>query len=292
MPEKLTFVNSLGESIVFSYEKPFILQNIEGLGGASANIQTQKAPFQDGETFIDSILEPIELFFEVGIFANTSKRLFEHRNTLSRILNPKLGVGTLFYVYEGGTKAIKGTIEMAPSFPSGIDNKSVGYQKSIFTLMCLSPYWEDAYESLIEMADIIPRFSFPIEIIEGGIEFGDISGGYYTVNNTGHLPAPLTIEFKGNVINPVIKDVLTNDYIKVNTTISKGDVLVITTEFGNKKVILRDADGKAYNRFGLIDLESTFFKLKIGNNYLAYDADSGVDSASVTIKYKQRYIGV
>lgn len=291
MPEKIIYTNSKGQSVDLGNTEPFIVNRIEGMGNPPTNIQTQKAPFQDGTTYIDTTLDDREIEFEVMILANNQTQLFEYRKQLCEVFNPKLGQGTLTYFYDGSSKSVKCSIDSSPIFPSGKDNRGFGYQLAYFTLMG-SPFWQDVIESKIEMAEIIPMFEFPLEIIEGGIEFGSISAGYKTIENNGDVPAPLTIEFKGNVVNPIIRDVLSEEFIKINTSIAEGETLIITTEFGKKKVVLRDINGNETNKFGFMDLESTFFNLKVGDNYLAYDADSGVDSASVTIKYKQLYVGV
>lgn len=291
MPEKIIYTNSRGQSVELSNSEPFIVNKIEGMGNPPTEIHTQKSPFQDGTTYIDTNLEDREIEFEVMILANNQTQLFEYRRQLCEVFNPKLGLGTLTYFYDGGSKSVSCTVDSSPVFPSGKDNRGIGYQLAVFSLIG-SPFWQDVTESKIEMAEVIPMFEFPLEITTEGIEFGSISGGYKTITNNGDVPAPLTIEFKGNVVNPIIKDVLTNEFIKINTTIVEGETLIITTEFGNKKVVLIDVNGNELNKFGYIDLDSTFFNLKVGDNYLTYDADSGADSSNVIIKYKQLYVGV
>ena len=66
-----------------------------------------------------------------------------------------------------------------------------------------------------------------------------------------------------------------------------GDVLVITTDFGAKRV---EINGE--NVFNWIDLGSYFWQLQPGDNIIEYSSDDPVEPAAVTISYRNRYVGV
>ena len=68
--------------------------------------------------------------------------------------------------------------------------------------------------------------------------------------------------------------------------------LIITTDFGNKKVIFDDGLGNQSNAFGLIDLNSTFFQLQVGDNEISYSADTGTTTAEVLIQWYNRFLGL
>ena len=63
MSERVIFTNSQGLSVELGNDGPFILTKIEGTGTANVNIQTQKSPFQDGETYIDNTLGAKKLIY-------------------------------------------------------------------------------------------------------------------------------------------------------------------------------------------------------------------------------------
>jgi hypothetical protein len=290
--EIITLTNSNNESLVLNNKAPFILQSLDGVGGASSKIQTQKAPYQDGNTYINSYLEPRSIDIDLGIYASNQKKLYDLRAKVCNILNSKLGKGKLTYKNDRGTKTIDYVIDVPPTFPSGNKNRMIGYQKCTFSLLCNSPFWEDDVHNSIKLADVVPLFHFPLEIKTEGIEFSDISDGYYDIVNKGNVSTPIEIIFNGAVTNPIITNTTTNEFIKVNTTVGEKESLIINTAFGNKKVILIDSDGNKINKFGHIDLNSTFFNLQTGTNKITYDADTGADLATVKISYKQRYIGI
>ncbi|MEG0260420.1 MAG: hypothetical protein RR651_11145 [Lysinibacillus sp.] len=65
--EKVTFVNTRGQSIDLSNRRPFLLQSVDGKGNITATVQTQKAPYQEGATYIDSELEERPLALSINI---------------------------------------------------------------------------------------------------------------------------------------------------------------------------------------------------------------------------------
>jgi ribosomal protein L25 (general stress protein Ctc) len=116
---------------------------------------------------------------------------------------------------------------------------------------------------------------------------------YKIINNAGDVDAPITFEFMGETTNPKVINIDTGEFIKVNRTLQNNEILIVSTEFGKKKVVLRDkVSGQETNAFGYIDLNSTFFSLKPGNNLMSYDADAGKENAKVKIYWKNRYQGV
>jgi hypothetical protein len=289
--ERLTYTNSNGQSVALgNTARPFMLLFVDGTGSPTSTIQTQKAPFQDGSTYIDTVLEPREITFEVGIFGSDQAEVFSNRKTLCEVFNPKNGVGQLLYEYDGGSKLINATVEMAPVFPSGKENKATGYQKAMFSLLCLDPLWEDETATGYELSVSVPLLAGPI-IFKPTIVFSALLNKTITIENIGDVSTPVKIIFYGPATNPIITNETTDEFIQVNKTLTDGQSLEINTAFGSKYVTLVDGSSRT-NAFGFIDLDSTFFNLAVGDNTITYDADSGADSATMTISYKNKYVGV
>ena len=70
---KMTFTNSLGESVVigtsYPYDEPYFLRSVDGLGDVEVENQTQKAPYQDGSTPIDRMIQEREIAITLIIIA-------------------------------------------------------------------------------------------------------------------------------------------------------------------------------------------------------------------------------
>ncbi len=288
--EELVFTNSRNEYAALRNRVPFVLKRIDGTGAIKTEVQTQKAPFQDGRTYIDSILEERDIYIEVGIFADTEEEVFQHRASLNRVFNPKLGEGELRYHYYGEVKVIKATAVKAPEFPGA--DRVTGYQRCLIHLVAPDPLWLSPTTHEEPMAAYVGMFTFPLEIEEEGIKMGEQTE-ITVVNNAGDIATPVEIEFHGPVVNPEIRNNTTGEFIRVNRSIGSDEKLVINTAFGGKTVeVVNNENGEKESAFHWIDLESVFWQLQVGDNELEYRADEGQDDAVVVIRWRKRFVGV
>lgn len=281
--EKITFINAMGEQITFD-TKEYRLLKLSGTGAVQTDIQTQKSPFQDGRTYIDNTLEPRTISIEIGIFAVDKEDLFRKRRKVSRIFNPKLGLGKLIYEYYVGTKEIEAISELAPVFATGHENETNTFQRALLTMYCPNPFWQDELETSKEIVTWIGGMTFPLKL---PTKYSTAGPKRINVINEGDVETPVKIEFRGPATNPKIVNHATGEYIKVNRTLLQDDVLVITTAFGNKRVEINNQ-----NVFNWIDLNSVFWQLQPGDNIIEYTSDDEVENAKVKISYRNRYLGV
>ncbi|MEI5909450.1 phage tail family protein [Bacillus spongiae] len=288
--EKLTFINSKGDTIIFEEKEPFLLQSIDGVEATDVTNQSQRVPFQDGEIPLDTLIEPRIISLTVMLLANSSAELKDYRRKLISVLNPKLGEGRLLYENNGDVKEISAKIEQMLSFPSGKDNKGTNFQTTIFSFRCSNPYWTDETDTKASLAAYRESLTLPFTLPAVlGVE-----GESAVIFNDGDVDTPLEIELHGPSINPVIENKTTGKLIKVNRELEKGDILYINTDKGkDKKVEIQKADGTIENAFHWLDIfESSLFELVPGENYLSYYADVGTEDAVVNIKYRNRYVGM
>lgn len=233
--QKLTFTNSRGESIILGNSAPYILSKIEGTGGVETEIQTTKAPYQDGSTAHDVILGERSIPVEGAVFAKTAEEMYALRKSLSRVLNPKYREGVLKYENDAGIHEIKAIAEESPKFSEKYDHSKK--QLFIINFIAPNPFWLDTYEESEEMADWIGGLSFPLQL---PVQFAGRSTQLNkAIRNVGDVDAPITFEFSGPATNPKVYNANTGEYIQVNKDILADELLVVTTEFGNKKVILK-----------------------------------------------------
>lgn len=282
---KLTFINARGESVVFNDSAPFLMTKLEGTGAPSVDIQTQRAPYQDGATYLDTFLQPRSLSVEGAVMAKSKKDIFALRQMLSRVLNPKLGPGTLRYEFDGGVKEIQAVPEGAPIFPNRYGET---FQVFLISLLCPSPFWTDTLTTSREMSYIMGGFGFSLRL---PATFSRRSFRR-TFINEGDVETPVKIEFRGPAQNPTMMNNTTGEFVKVKCNLGENDVLHIHTAFGNKRVDIVRADGTKENAFHYLDLVSTFFQLQTGENELEYNSNNDSTKTKVTIKYKNRYVGV
>jgi len=290
----LTFRNANNKSVTFSNRKPFILTTIEGLDVPDITVQTYKGLKQDGVTYIDNTLNERAISLEAVIIANTYNELAELRRRLIEVFNPKLGLGEL--VFDDGLRQLKipAIIDAAPILPGGSSNQSDRFQRVLITFYCPTPFWQELAENIVNMALWVGAFQLPLNIPETGIIMGYKEESIIAnVFNNGDVPCGIRIEFKalGSVVNPYIVNLNSQDMIKINKTMQAGEIITVTTHFGNKKVT-SEMNGVVNNIFQFVDPASVFLQLDIGDNILRYGADAGEESLEVNIFYSPQFLGV
>lgn len=278
--KKITFINSKGQSVELGNHAPYVLNTVEGIGGVKTDIQTQKSPFQDGESYINNSLEARNLSLEVTVIAKTEDEMIVNRKKLLQVFNPKQGQGTLICNVGNTTRKITAISELAPTFSQKFTNA----QKTLLQLYCAVPFWTDEIESNEEIITWIGGLRFPLIL---PTTFSLAGSKKINIVNTGDVETPVKFEFKGPATNPRITNLTTGEYIQINRTLLPEDLLVVTTDFGNKRVEINGV-----NVFNWIDLGSTFWQLQPGDNIIEYTSDDATESAQVKVTYSNRYIGV
>jgi hypothetical protein len=287
----LTFVNSLGQSIQLGGGSDYYITSLEGLDSPALNIFSQKAPFQDGATYIDGLWDVRDITVEGGIAKpqDLGQIQTSRRNMLS-MLNPKLGQGTLYYQNDNTTyKTIALVYPSGNIFPN--KNADTAIQTYSVVFECMDPYWYDVSQTSVFMQDTVANTTFPI-IFNPTIILSYYYGTTKSVNNTGDYTTPIYIKLYGPCTNPKILNVTTGEYIKITKTMVAGDLLEIDTSFGNKTVYFTPiATGIKVSAMNLLNLGSTFWQLAIGNNSVQLSDDASSTTDVCTVCFSNRYIG-
>lgn len=278
--ERITYTNPQGVSFEFSED---ILISLNGLGDVEADNQRQQSPFQDGSTYIDSLVGERVVDINFVLRSDNYGGIIDKRRDVSKATNPKLGLGKLIYESDGYLRQIEAVAESAPIFPDG-DGRNQQYQKGTLSFLCPDPYWKTP--SIEEEPTFEGLFSFPFE---GSFEMG-IQRDERIIENDGDAPSPIQVEFYGPAENPRIENATTGEYIKVNQTLAEDEYMRIDTTSGKKNVVFVSPDGTERNVFNWIDLESTFFNLVLGENEIVYTAESDIQGAEVNIYWQKQYV--
>jgi hypothetical protein len=288
--QKLTFTNSADETLVISYAKPYILQNLVGISDAPVELLSTRGYQQDGQTPAGQYYQARLVSFAVAVMGNTLAEVFESRRNLIKFLNPK---ETFSCVYQNDYTSVRFDcrIDSPPGFQPTQNNGGLLYQMCSIVVIADDPYLLDPEDTMVEMAIAEPLFRFPL-IFTPDIRFSSLLNPDLIITNIGDVETPVRIRIYGNTENPVITNITTGEFIKVNQTVESGKILEITTGYGDKRVEIIDGTGVRTNAFNYIDLSSTFWQLAVGPNRIEYSADNGVSSAPIYIYYSNRYVGV
>lgn len=282
--QKLIFTNVRGESVELGNTKPYILSHIDGAGGVESDIKTTRSPYQDGSTYIRTQLEDRLLTITGAVMGKSREEMYELRNQLARILNAKLGPGRLEYINDAKVYSIQAVPDGSPIWGDRYANNQ------LFTaaFLCPDPYWNDEFESAIDLKYFSGGLTFPLVLPTTFT----LIGFKNVFVNAGDVETPVLIRYYGPAVNPVVENETTGEYIRVNYSLSDTDVLEINTAFGRKRVEVVAEDGSRTNVFHWIDLNSTFFNLQPGDNVLSYSSDiQNIDKAKVTVTWQNRYSG-
>ena len=286
---KFTFVPASGSSIVFEKNAATyrLLKSYDGMSIELVTHLTQTAPYQQGQTRIDTRFEPREISFDIMIQAASLELLQAAVKDLAASLNPLLGTGHLLYEYEDGTTYTihsigNNTPTISPS------NRGLTWQHAKIDLVCFDPFWYSSPPEIVYFEASGNAF-FPLDISSN---FLGANGATNTLTNTGDVETPVTILISGEITNPVLTNTTTDQSMNITLVMSAGDTFLITTAFGNKTATYTPSGGAAENGFKYFDADSVFWQLNPGDNVVTLSDLTIGSGCIVSIEWENRYSGV
>ena len=154
-------------------------------------------------------------------------------------------------------------------------------------LKCPDAFFEDSEYIVSELTSWEGGFTCPTSFPFACRHRGNPNA---TVINNGHVPAEMIIEFKGAATNPMIQNRTTGKFVKVNTTLTADQTLIVDTNENKPTVKIQDGSTLT-NAYNLISYLSDFgMNLSVGENILKYSSDNFEQINNVVVKYKKKYI--
>ena len=291
--EKLIYTNERGETIEFSHASVYHTNEVSGLSDIKNAIYSINSMGQDGDTYLGNRIQSREIEIVGSIATRNKDETVTLRRRLSHVLNPQIGA-TLTYVYGDFKRVIDCRVDNAPVY-----SRKAIFQDYTVQLVCHNPFWREEAESKTDIASWIGGFEFPeplgLEIpMEEGWEIGYREPSLIVnVYNGGDVKSGVRIVFRalGTVVNPSLLNIDTQEFIKVNYTLEAGDVLSVSTYYGQKEVFLKTG-GQTIDAFRYLDPDSSYIQLEVGDNLFRYDAESNVAGLEVSIYHNNQYLGV
>lgn len=285
MITKFTFVSPRGSEMTMFGNDYFTLKAIDGFTLATADLGTVTVPFVDGDliTNVQAMPRTVTAYL---ILRETKGIEAAKRYVLNYV---KFKQVCKFHLEQDGRVIeLEGTIESI-DLPRFTDEGCI----MAFTMHCSQPYWRDVEYIIAELSELLNLHFFPIE--SGGLAFpveGIPFGAFdddltQELDNNGDVSTGviITIIASDTVINPVILNAETGEYIGINDTLASGDYVTINTIKGQKSIT---KNGE--NVIDKIKEGSTFLQLAAGENYFTIAADSGVDSVHFEVAFKRLYV--
>lgn len=280
---KFTYTNPNGDSIIL-WQTPYLVESVEGTGSPATDIQSQKAPYQDGVTFIDTLYQPRTITIQ-GAINNPQDwtDIYTRRREMVRILNPKLGPGTLRYDFDTDAFQITAIPDGSPVFPN--KEWTNPFQKYQISFFCPDPYWQDITSGTLALGLVDKLLIFPVTFPATFSERTGSNTG--NIVNNGDYTSPALMTIYGPATNPGIRNNTTGEFIRIIRTLIQGESVIINTSFGNRTITISGVNGIQY-----LDLNSTFWQLGVGTNNIEVYDDAGFLYGSATIVWKDRFLGV
>lgn len=255
-----------------------------GFGAVNANILTSSHGMINGEKYNGSRVGGRNVVLTVYISGNVE----QNRIRLYQYLAPESYV-KLYYA--NGTREVyaEGYVE------TNVPNEFSATCSNQISIICPSPYLS-AIESIVQdISSTIDLFEFPFAIDEDGKEFSTLDGSdYVNMHNSGDVStgAIFRIFAQSPVVGATIYNAITNEFFKIDGTIEAGDMVTIITIKGNKRLTITKSTGETVNALHRRAEGSTWMQLAVGDNYIAYTADDGGASMSVSVEYNNLFVGV
>lgn len=285
MNTELKYIGVNGNVINLFQNKWFCLTHADGLTSVSSSIASSTTPGMDGDKINNIQTQPrgivLDLEIRRGVSVEDAKRY------ILRTIKPKQR-GTLRLTQGDRVTEIEGIVESVnmPRFGDGVTMQ--------VSLYCSEPYWSDVENVLVEISRIIGLHYFTstdgdmLYFPSDGIPLGEYDLNMTrTYTNDGDADCGMIIHIiaLGNVTNPVIYKA-DGSYIGVNTTMVKGDEIIINTNSG-KKAITKNGT----NILSKIKSGSTFLQLETGDNELTIDSDGGTEgNVYFMLEFKRRFV--
>lgn len=275
--------NKRGNKLAFTQNEKYTITAINGLGAPDAVINTADVGQFDGQRFNSSKVSMRNITMNIVISGDVET----NRIALYQIFKAKEWIR---FRYRNGLRDvyIDGYIESAPV------NLFSQKQEVQVSILCPEPFFKAAEEIIDDMNLVISLFYFPFSFEESGeaiSEYNEVAEK--VVLNSGDIENGMIIELKaiGKVVNPKVISSDTLEFFGLNYTMENGDVILISTEKGNKTVRLI-REGIETNIFNYIMKDISWLQLKAGDNVFVFEAEAGAEYLEVTFRHRNFYEGV
>lgn len=271
------YVNANGDTIVFDYDHGYLINKPKGIDTINVNLSQAQGIDQVGSTVQSATVQPRPVTMS-GIIVGADGEA--RKTALMSIVRPdipgKLYADDYFLdVYVTATPTVEARTKFA------------NFQ---FALSAAYPYWQKANREGKALLGVEKLFKFPWNISRA-YQFGQLTEAKFTnIANNGQLPVPFTATFTATdtVENPKITNVVTGAFLLINKTLVPGETVVVENTHG-KTYVTSSIDGSIR---GALDLDSTLFRLDVGDNVLKPEADTGLGHLEVQITFAPEKPGV
>lgn len=276
---RLRITNSYGREIVFGLESGFIISKIDDMSKVDVTVSMSQGSSQIGGTVQGQTVKSKNIIVSGMILGRTKDK----RKELLDMIIPQIS-GNLIY---NETWDLGWVAKTTPAIENNDYNA-----KFQFAITAPYPYWVSHNNQVVELTGMIGAFQFPWNY-ETPHMFGQriqyINRNTY---NQGNVPASFVLQFYAtNIVeNPSVTKLKTGEFIRINKEMTTGEIITLDMTVSPIRLTSKIGDVST-NIFGRLDLESTPFKLDVGDNVLQAEAEEGKEWLDTTIQLRGAYTG-
>lgn len=281
MSYSLIVKNEIGKSKILTHSDICDVLKVEGLTPATASVNSSRTAGEDGSQINGAHIP----YRNIVIYLSIKEPVEQNRQKLYTLFRVKK-MCTLHYNSKTRNVKIKGVVE---SFLDDIYSKK---QKAQISIICPNPFLENNTGDYVSFSETSNTFEFPFSISAEGIEFGTISRKVEQIIDAGDIDtgAIFHLNIDGNVSEPTIYNLTTQEYFSLTGSFVSGDEIVINTQKGQKSVYLL-RDGEKINILGNRARGSTWIQLVSGQNLISFSVE-GREHISLAVEFTKKYEGV
>ena len=283
MAYELKVKNDKGEALNLSTSPNYTVYKVTGLQPPQVSLYSSNNATSDGVTVSGAKTTARNIVIYVAM----ERDIESSRINLYKYFPVKKTV-TLYFKNGSRDVSIEGYVELIEC------DLFTSKQVAQISVLCPQPYFKALEELVSYFSDITNQFTFPFSIPAEGMAFSSITANVRkSIINAGDVESGIIISLyaAGTVVNPVIYDVFERTHIKFNFTMQPNDEIIIDTNVGRKSVTLI-RNGVSNNLLGYMAADSTWLKLKAGDNVFTYDSESGNSNLQIAFRTAVLYGGV
>ena len=281
----LKIENTKGEILQLTQnESSYQVIGIAGLNPPKANVYTNPVAGMDGNKFKSSKLEMRNIVLTFKINGDVE----QNRLNIYRYIGTKKWCKIS---YKNGNRDvfIEGYCE---TIECGLFDIKQEMQISI---ICPDPYLKSLKTIYTDISKMFGAFQFPFAIDEEGVEISIYDPDRVTsIINDGELETGILITataLADNVQGLTLYNADSGEYMYLNATINKGEVIKINTNKGQKSIV-KISNGEETNLINSLSGDSTWLQLDTGYNHFTFATDTSDKWVKVEIEYNHQYEGV
>lgn len=271
------YVNSNGDTLIFEYSNGYLINKPTGIDTVQVNLYEAQGINQIGSTVQSSAVQSRPVTIS-GIIVGENQ--IARKEALMAVVRPDIP-GKIYAddYYLDVRVTSTPTVEPNPRFAH--------FQ---FSVTAPYPYWQKNESVSENLSGVQPMFKLPVNWSQP-FRFGQlIKKQFITVRNDGQIPIPYIATFTATspVVNPRIVNAETGDALIINKSLATEERVVVSITH-DRTTVVSSVDGDIR---GALDLDSTLFRLNVGDNVLKPEANSGLDDLEIRIEYAIESVGV